>query len=700
MNEQSKQTSWSEVIQFPIIWSDDWPKKEAPATLNDLKNDLFLTEVTAQLASNFDLETVPFGVLFNRVPSSLQIEYFGFSTRIYNSLNSNGWARPGDVLKLHIRQVRNFKHIGELKVRELLSALLTLQTRFAIDPDSQIESDLIVSLDDFLGSPSLEVIQERIEVQQHSQEILDAVSKISQFMEFCGASNQSLFEFIGKNKLYELEAFDFLKNLKTEKTTSKESLKGNLPSALAFFVNEFTDKEVSVFDQRVLAYPQPTLDAVGEILGITRERVRQLEVKIKARFTKLKSEDSVYQMLIAALDFRLSEPILKKLAISEMPVLREQFFGKYRILDLLLGLDELAQDGDWVMRDSKRVASEFHSVVENSLNPKWLPEISTWENLASLWPSFTRKTFKAWMTHSGYQLIIDHWVKNPSLIDFGYVALQSAKKPLSAQQIFDLAKSTGNVRTLENALAASAHFTRTGKKLWSLATWGNQQYKSIREAIEEIVDREGSIAFDQLVARLEEFGVKRSSVRAYATSAPFTIAGGFVRRTAAKRIVRKTIESTKNLYFCGEGVAYRFSINGEHLRGSGSTCPVALAKHLGVPDQGKVTFEGPHGQFRVSSRGHMYHLPSTREAIESLGLGLGDQMLLHFLDGQVVFSRVVTEGQADLQIRSILAVGREVDLAESLSHAFFNRFDATVQESIAACKKRGESDLAELIKAL
>jgi hypothetical protein len=638
--------------------------------------------------------------VFNQVPITLELSEYNFSTPIFNALNRNGWAKPGDVLKLHIRQIRNFKNVGQLKVRELLAKLIEMQTQFAIHSDLQMKKQHTSTLEDFLPLPAEEGQIPPDESLENSQETLKALHKLSMFMKFYGAAEEPIFEFIARTKLYDREDFAFLKSMTAESTFPTEVKHENLPLELAFFVSGFSDKEIEVLKQRMLTYPHPTLDAIGAMLGVTRERVRQLEAKVKARFAKLKSENLTYQMLLTAVDVRLGEPMLKKAAFSNLPVLAEKILGNHKMLDLLVGLDELIPDGDWLMRNSKRVASEFGSVLKNSENERCLPEKSTFERLAFLWPSFNLKTFKVWMAHSGYQPILDHWVKTPTLIDYGYVALQKAKEPLSAKQIFDVAKSAGNVRTLENALAASELFTRTGKKLWSLTSWGNQAYKSIREAIEEIVDHEGSIAFDQLVARLADFGVKRSSVRAYATSPPFMIAGGYVRRTAAKRLVRKTIESTRNLYFWDEGVAYRFLINREHLRGSGSSCPVALAKHLGVPDQGRVTLEGPHGEFRVSSKGHMYHLPSTRQAIEFLGLDFGDEILLRFLSGKVTFSKVIKQGKPDVQIRSIIGASKDADLTESLSFSFFNRSDATLEEILFACEKRKETDLAILIGSI
>lgn len=671
--------------------------KTENATNDSDLNGTFWSELAEEIIFDFDLQEIPFAILFNRIPNTLRLEDYGLSTRIYNSLNRHGYGKLGEALQIDVRKVESFKNLGQRSVKELVGDLIALQVKFAIKPELAVESARQVNSEDAITFPALQDLLPQLKANENAAKALAVMEDLSRFIYYAGTSEQSILEFLSHEKLSSSPFLGVLGELEANDFISKEQALSGLTKELAFFVDEFKDKELEVFKHRLLTYPQPTLDAIGEAIGVTRERVRQIEAKVKSKFQSFKNENRALRMLLGAIDFRLTEPLQKKTAIKIMPILGERFFLKFSILDLLLGLGELSLDGEWIMRDLRRVSSEFDAVVKKSSHPKLLDSKATFDDLAVLWAGLTKKTFTAWMEDHGYERVLDYWIKNPTLVDYGFAALARAARPLTAQEMFDLAKSSGNVRTLENALAASDIFSRTGKKQWSLTSWGNKQYKSIRDAIEEIVDNEGSIAFDQLVARLSDFGVKRNSIKAYATSPPFTIVGGFVRKTAATRVVRKTITSTKNLYFWGQGVAYRLTITGEHLRGSGCTCPAALAKFLEVPDNGGVAFEGPHGAFRVSSQGHMYNLPSTRQAIESLQLGIGDQLLIKFGAGTVEFSKVETEGNTELQIRSIIGAVGKTSLEEQLSLALFGDKTGDFELSLNACEKRNEADLAKLI---
>ena len=674
-------------------------KTEAATSDSDF-NETFWSELAEEIIFDLELPEIPFAILFNRIPNTLRLEDYRLTTRIYNSLNRNGFGNFGEVLKIDVRKVETFQNLGYKSVRELVISLIALQVKFSIQPELAFVSARQVSSEDAIRFPALQELLPQLKANESAAKALAVMEDISRFMHYTGTSGRSILDFLSHEKLTSNSFLGGLAELEANDFIAKDEALTGLTRELAFFVDEFKDKELEVFKQRLLTYPQPTLDAIGEAIGVTRERVRQIEAKVKSKFQSFKNDNTALRMLLGALDFRLTEPLQKKTAIKMMPILGKRFFLKFSILDLLLGLEELSLDGEWIMRDLKRVSSEFESVVKRSNHPKLLDAETTFDDLSELWSGLTRKTFAAWMEDHGYELVLDYWIKTPTLVDYGFAALAHAGSSLTAQEIFDLAKSSGNVRTLENALAASDLFSRTGKKQWSLTSWGNKQYKSIRDAIEEIVDGEGSIAFDQLVARLSDFGVKRNSIKAYATSAPFTIVGGFVRKTAATRVVRKTVTSTKNLYFWGQGVAYRLTITGEHLRGSGCACPVALAKFLEVPDNGGVAFEGPYGIFRVSSQGHMYNLPSTRQAIESLQLAIGDQILIKFEAGKVEFSKVESVGEPKLQITSTIGADVEKDVEEQLSHALFGDMESDLERSLDACEKRGEADLASLISQL
>ncbi len=59
------------------------------------------------------------------------------------------------------------------------------------------------------------------------------------------------------------------------------------------FTNTLKDKELEIFRSRLLAEEPPTLQQIGERFGISRERVRQIESRLKKRFKEFLKSNSI-----------------------------------------------------------------------------------------------------------------------------------------------------------------------------------------------------------------------------------------------------------------------------------------------------------------------------------------------------------------------------------------------------------------------
>ncbi len=67
-----------------------------------------------------------------------------------------------------------------------------------------------------------------------------------------------------------------------------------LKRSIKQFVKGLKDKELVIFRERILADDPLTLREIGERYGITRERVRQIEERVKKKiraYLKMKSKD-------------------------------------------------------------------------------------------------------------------------------------------------------------------------------------------------------------------------------------------------------------------------------------------------------------------------------------------------------------------------------------------------------------------------
>ncbi|MFF7756918.1 Lsr2 family DNA-binding protein [Streptomyces griseorubiginosus] len=110
--------------------------------------------------------------------------------------------------------------------------------------------------------------------------------------------------------------------------------------------------------------------------------------------------------------------------------------------------------------------------------------------------------------------------------------LQAADHPLSTGELTSRMGDTVNERSLKVQLAADLRFTRSDIDSWALAEWQLRPYTSVRELVEEEVDKAGgSIESDELMKVLTQaFSIKESTLRQVVSSAPFTARGGRVQR--------------------------------------------------------------------------------------------------------------------------------------------------------------------------
>ncbi|MFE6198750.1 histone-like nucleoid-structuring protein Lsr2 [Streptomyces sp. NPDC057838] len=110
--------------------------------------------------------------------------------------------------------------------------------------------------------------------------------------------------------------------------------------------------------------------------------------------------------------------------------------------------------------------------------------------------------------------------------------LQEADHPLSTGELTSRMGDTVNERSLKVQLAADLRFTRSDIDAWALTEWQLRPYTSVRELVEEEVDKAGgSIESAELVKVLTQaFSIKESTLRQVISSAPFTARGGRVQR--------------------------------------------------------------------------------------------------------------------------------------------------------------------------
>jgi hypothetical protein len=697
--------TFGEAFKSIRSWPDSWPDKLEELNQNDALFETKILEISWGIVDALGESDTKLGEIFERVPLDANLFEMGFTAPIVNILLRDGLIKSRDLLALSLVQFQKLRNSGPAKnqplvltlVRQQISSLTYAQNKhfFSAENDSEIYSN------EFEVAQEINSALESASYPHHDDErtgrLMSELQKLAIYMEHIGAGNESILEFVSKSDLKANEAFADLFSV-TARSISNVSEYLTPVASLTNFLASLSSQETHVANSRIARKDTKTLDKIGEELGLTRERIRQIEVKIRRSYSEFVSMDANFSLFLEALNSRLAEPLLERQLFSFFGELSQTVLPEATFADLLVGFGSIQRDSDWYMSDQDAVSELFDQLAGDTGDARVLLAEAMLNDLADYWPSMTEKLFPRWMKHKGYDSVMSYWVKSPKILDYAEVALMQSNQPLTAEGIVSRANQELNIRSLENALAASDNFVKTGKKDWSLASWSMPAYGTIKEEIGKIVDAEGSIPFDQLALRLEPFGVKVASIYAYASSPPFVIAHGLVRRSAYQKVIRKTLQDTKNLYYMADGVQLRVTINDEHLRGSGSPCPVALAAELGVPTEGKVQFNSAYGVFSVSSRGSQYFLPSIRKVAEGLNVTSGEQMLMHFENGRVWFAKFDVESEEGEWLREVLDLKHGQTPLDAISWALSKTFLLSKSQCLEILEKRQETDLHAVVE--
>jgi hypothetical protein len=458
-------------------------------------------------------------------------------------------------------------------------------------------------------------------------------------------------------------------------------------SAPQLFLDAIGDRSDLFVRRRLVRDGRPTLQQLGNELGISRERVRQLESGAVDRALHL----------VATSEFRHLRWRAGELAAVLGPavpvasdVLEDALQWACRGLDdpesctardLLLWLAgpyELDPAG-WLVGPNlsmKTLLDEFQARVGD----QWLLSRASVAELISL-VELSPTLVEPFLSAAGRWRSIgdDWWVRWDGAVgEKAEIVLLLTMHPMTAEEINSAIGEAHSTTSVRNALAAESRFVRLDKTgTYGLTEWGLEEYSGIAQEILERIERSGGSApLEQLVREfVDQFGVSETSVRMYAASPAFVVSDGLVRRREASEAYQpdERIERVRGSYVRSDGaVLLQVPIDRDVLRGSGRQLAEPVAALLGMRPGSRVEFVASGGSRvlltwpETSVMGPS--LGSVRNLASDLGLELGDRMVLAFhAASSTVEASPVQDGSLSSLTGLALEHGREVEqLATSI----------------------------------
>ncbi len=416
----------------------------------------------------------------------------------------------------------------------------------------------------------------------------------------------------------------------------------SIAEACSELLNSFDARDRAILERRVLPVEgaAPTLAELGEEFGLTRERVRQREVRAIARIDALLSESRFLPLVERAEVVRSAVGAFAPLdeapddvrpdPTSLVDEIIAHIAGPYRIVDGWIGRRGLGSPESVVLDAFRRI--EDHGIA---MTEALRGELESMEIHPSLLERLLTNTERLRPVED---FVVDWTVP---LDEKAVAALRIAGRPMTTDEIVAVVQPINQV-SLTNQLSTNDQILRVGRGRWALADWGLDSYQGIVPAmVDRLVD--GPRSIDELAQEIaDEYGVSPASVRIHSSLHPaFVSEHGMVRLRGSHEpyTPRATLETSPGCAIDQQGQwSYRMTIDHDVVRGSGKHLPEAFAAHIGAVPLETVSLESDFGQFRVRWD-QAPGISSLRRLVQKLGGELGDTLVITARgDGRLGFS--------------------------------------------------------------
>ena len=386
---------------------------------------------------------------------------------------------------------------------------------------------------------------------------------------------------------------------------------------LESWANQLPERERHIFDTRIAHLDATTsLQDLGDFFGVTRERVRQLEAKLRKKLIGLAGgkegkpirwrAKTVRQMIGVA-----SPPVDQidsatggvhrafstqiENVLSPLPGqtdFREvvlMLAGPYKLINGWLVLKSA------VASDPTRRIREMTDSVGFIDHDQATKELNKWGLDTSL--------HEEWLVRDGkIRRLSGRLVRwDGSIGDKLVTALADIGRPATIEALLEYAQEERAKTSAANALSIDPRAVRLSGQEWALASWGLPEYSSIAMSIRNVLEGyEHPIPVEDVVTRLmKDLELRESSIRAYCQAPMFILENGTIRlrRDDEPYIYNNvSLQNAKGVFAPGSHrVSILFEVNGELLRGSGRSLAPAAGSLLGVALNRPLTFNGHDG---------------------------------------------------------------------------------------------------------
>lgn len=644
------------------------------------------------------------GQIFPGLASDIDLLQLGLPVRAANALTRFNCETSGLLMSLELEEVMDWRQVGAGTVDSILRALIELSVS---TPTPTVTNQIAEFGEDSLTFPDGKISK----LSKWLSPPLGDFVMIADWLSTIGMPEQSILsapmppgtpvEVVeARRRIDAIEAHEFLSQWTTELDVA-----GHFDHA----IGRLDSRAIHVLSTRLFADNPSTLEELGQAHGVSRERIRQIEGKARGALLTYVSEDEAPLASVAEYARELIGTIrplddLLELIPALGRTVTQVDLPAWRVLDSLDDAYEIA-DGWCAVPTMTAAVSVTQTLLEERCNQYGVVRLDEIELVQSSHPERLPHLTASWLSHCGYVLHGQFVLTRTSSVgDYAAGLLSINGTPLSSQMIVDRFVFERSVRSLSNALSSDERFERVDRDRWALTEWGMEAYTGIRSIIRELVARDGGRAkLNDIVEHITaRYSVSGSSVIAYAGAVPFITKDGIVQLDTDGRSARKPPQNTQRLFRRPDGWAYRARITSDHLRGSGSVAPAAIATILDLQAGQTLQLPSPLGPQTIAWTGIQPSFGTIRRFLMEQDVPADTEAFLVIQDNGTFSFEQVRElvddplpdalsliGSAPTSDREAArsALTRAIDLPEG----------SPVSSIIGGYRSRGDDDIAELL---
>jgi hypothetical protein len=693
--------------QRPRNWIDAFPWLKGvakPGTVPMWSEAIEGTSMTVRIRrlgqlAELAMERLPqwtIGQIFPGLIPELDLFELRLPARAANALGRNGCRTAADLIPVRVEEIMAWQQVGVGTIDTILQALGGASTSMATPAVTAVTLSY----------------QPRLEVPPpQSTSLIDDFKRIATWYALVGLPEQPLLgaPLAPGSPKEVLEARQRLEVLQARALLNGES---GTDVAVLFEKGLATldNRAVNILANRVFADVSLTLDELGRLHGVTRERVRQIEGKARGAMLGFISEGGPLAMVADAARTLIGTIRPLEDLLSLIPSLGKtvESVGQpaWRVLDGLDDAYEIA-DGWCAVPTIQSAETVSRAQLEERADQYGVARLGELDLIETSRPEQVSELTAVWLRRCGYVVEGDAvFTRVQSVGDYAAGVLSVTGSPMGAQEIVDRFVFDRSVGSLKNAMSQDDRFERVDRDLWALKEWGMEAYAGIRSVIREQVARNGGANLNDLIEHITgHYTVTANSVIAYANMRPFEIQDGVVRLHSGNHEIRKTPASTRRLFRRANAWAYRVRISTDHIRGSGSVAPVGIAAALGLQPGESRQLPSPLGPQLIAWTGTQPSFGTIRRFLMDQDIAVGtDVFLIMGDDGSFSFEPTREPvGQPLMDALSLIGAARTLDpdaARRSFATALGMPESSPVVSLIGAYRERGDDDIAELLISL